>query len=74
MTRGFVLMGARESDPSTNSRDTSNSRWKIISFRSFAYLAGGAIQLFVSPASCSVSVQIKVHCSTRATSFGFERW
>ena len=40
---------------------------------SFAYASSGAIQLLVGPASSFVGVQMKVRCSTRATSFGFER-
>ena len=41
--------------------------------RSLACISAGAAQLFVGPASSAVGVQMKVHCSTRATSFGFER-
>ena len=33
----------------------------------------GSDQLLVGPASCFVGVQTKVNCSTRATSFGFDR-
>ena len=33
----------------------------------------GAIQLLVGPASSLVGVQMKVRCSTRATSFGLDR-
>src|SRR5438105_14484696 len=40
---------------------------------SFEYVSAGSDQLFVGPASAFVGVQIKVNCSTRATSFGFER-
>src|ERR1700733_1516328 len=43
------------------------------SLPSLAYASSGAIQLFVGPASSFVLVQMKVSCSTRATSFGFER-
>src|SRR5437764_1393013 len=43
------------------------------SSRSFAYVSVGSAQLFVGPASCFVGVQTKVNCSTRATSFGFDR-
>src|SRR6266496_388364 len=39
----------------------------------FEYVSAGSDQLFVGPASAFVGVQIKVNCSTRATSFGFER-
>ena len=39
----------------------------------FEYVSPGSDQLFVGPASAFVGVQIKVNCSTRATSFGFER-
>ena len=35
---------------------------------------GGSDQLLVGPASSSVGVQMKVSCSTRATSLGLERW
>ena len=41
--------------------------------RSLAYIAFGAIQLLVGPASSCIGVQMKVHCSTRATSLGLER-
>src|SRR5262245_23371993 len=37
------------------------------------YVADGSLQLLVGPASSFVGVQINVNCSTRATSFGFER-
>src|SRR3954454_2793362 len=40
---------------------------------SFAYVSSGSVQLFVGPASCFVGVHTKVHCSTRATSFGLDR-
>ncbi len=40
---------------------------------SFLYASSGAIQLFVGPASSFVGVQMKVSCSTRATSLGLER-
>ena len=40
---------------------------------SFEYVSAGSDQLFVGPASSFVGVQMKVNCSTRATSFGFER-
>jgi hypothetical protein len=43
------------------------------SLPSFLYASSGAIQLLVGPASSFVGVQMKVSCSTRATSFGFER-
>src|SRR5947207_14177944 len=39
----------------------------------FEYVSLGSDQLFVGPASAFVGVQIKVNCSTRATSFGLER-
>src|SRR5438309_2080722 len=39
----------------------------------FEYVSAGSDQLFVGPASAFVGVQIKVNCSTRATSFEFER-
>ncbi len=42
--------------------------------RSFWYISLGAIQLLVGPASSWPSVQMYVDCSTRATSFGLERW
>src|SRR6478736_10350933 len=41
--------------------------------RSFAYVSVGSDQLFVGPASSFVGGQTKVHCSTRATSFGLDR-
>src|SRR5262245_15142678 len=44
------------------------------SARSFAYVSVGSAQLFVGPTSCFVGVQIKVNCSTRATSFGLDLW
>src|ERR1700716_3775882 len=40
---------------------------------SFEYVSAGSDQLFVGPASSFVGVQMKVNCSTRATSFGLER-
>ena len=40
---------------------------------SFTYISSGSHQLLVRPASSFVGVQMNVHCSTRATSFGFER-
>ena len=40
----------------------------------FASAASGAIQLLLGPASSLVGVQMKVRCSTRATSLGLERW
>ena len=39
----------------------------------FVYASSGAIQLLLGPASSFFGVQMKVRCSTRATSFGFER-
>src|SRR5437764_1893930 len=39
----------------------------------FEYVTPWSDQLFVGSASAFVGVQIKVNCSTRATSFGFER-
>src|SRR5947208_12937330 len=39
----------------------------------FEYVSAGSDQLFVGPASDFVGVQMKVNCSTRATSFEFER-
>src|SRR6476619_7106012 len=44
----------------------------LSSSRSFAYVSVGSDQLFVGPASSFVGVQTKVHCSTRATSFGLD--
>jgi hypothetical protein len=41
---------------------------------SFRYASFGSIQLLVGPASSFVGVQMKVRCSTRATSLGFEWW
>ena len=40
---------------------------------SFLYISLGCAQLFIGPASSSLSVQMNVHCSTRATSFGLDR-
>ncbi len=40
---------------------------------SFKYISAGSDQLLVGPASSFVGVQMKVNCSTRATSFGLER-
>src|SRR5437660_6177328 len=40
---------------------------------SFKYISAGSDQLLVGPASSFVGVQMNVNCSTRATSFGFER-
>ena len=40
---------------------------------SFAYAAFGSIQLFVGPAMSWPGVQMNVHCSVRATSFGLLR-
>ena len=40
---------------------------------SFVYISAGSDQLFVGPASLLVGVQMNVNCSTRATSFGFDR-
>src|ERR1700731_34211 len=40
---------------------------------SFEYIPAGSDQLLVGPASAFVGVQMKVNCSTLATSFGFER-
>src|SRR5207248_10915787 len=42
--------------------------------RSFVYVSPGSDQLLVGPASSFVGVQTNVNCSTRATSFGFERY
>src|SRR5262249_57587590 len=39
----------------------------------FGYLYRGYAQLLVGPASFVVGAQTKVNCSTRATSFGFDR-
>src|SRR5436309_15784325 len=39
----------------------------------FEYVSAGSDQLLVGPASSFVGVQMNVNCSTRATSFGFER-
>src|SRR6266853_6789647 len=55
---------------------TNSVRPRIAPFkraRSFVYVSPGSDQLLVGPASCFVGVQINVNCSTRATSFGFER-
>ena len=41
---------------------------------SFSRVAAGSLQLFVGPASSRVGVQMKVNCSTRATSLASERW
>ena len=38
-----------------------------------ARVATGSRQLFVGPASSAVGVQMKVSCSTRATSLALER-
>ena len=40
---------------------------------SVARISAGAVQLFVGPASCSRSLQMKVRSSTRATSLGSDR-
>src|SRR5262249_45669281 len=45
----------------------------LSSARSFPYVSRGSAQLLVGPASFFVGVQTKVNCSTRATSFGFDR-